>query len=151
MSAAPAVDPHGFKRILYRNIALPLIVGVISVPGFVALIAYLLSAMGRVEHSDRVIAGAQSMAKLAVDQETGMRGFLITGEESYLEPYRRGMPRMQAELDALTRMVSDNLQQVDRLHLLARLHGLWAEFANQALALKRDGGDWLPTLERLPA
>ena len=43
MSAVPAVDPHGFRRILYRNIALPLIVGVISVMGFVALIAYLLS------------------------------------------------------------------------------------------------------------
>ncbi|MDB5757176.1 MAG: response regulator [Burkholderia sp.] len=143
MSAVPAVDPHGFKRILYRNIALPLIVGVISVLGFVALIAYLLSAMRWVEHSDRVIASGQTVAKLAVDQETGMRGFLLTGEEPYLEPYRLGMPRMQAELDALTRMVDDNSQQVERLRLLARLHRQWTDFANQALELRRNNGDWL--------
>jgi DNA-binding Lrp family transcriptional regulator len=49
-----------------------------------------------------------------------MRGFLITGEESYLEPYLLGMPRMQTELDALTRLVSDNPQQVAR----ALGHGL---------------------------
>jgi signal transduction histidine kinase/DNA-binding response OmpR family regulator/CHASE3 domain sensor protein len=143
MSAVPAVDPHGFKRILYRNIALPLIVGVISVVGFVALIAYLLSTMNRVEQSDLVIAGAQSVVKLAVDQETGMRGFLLTGQETYLEPYRLGMPRMQAELDGLMRMVADNPRQVERLRLLARLHARWADFANQAIALRRDGGDWL--------
>ena len=143
MSAVPVVDQHGFKRILFRNIALPLIVGVISVAGFVALIAYLLASMGWVEHSDRVIAGGQSVSKLAVDQETGMRGFLITGEESYLEPYLLGMPRMQTELDALTRLVSDNPQQVARLQLVARRHRQWTEFANQALALRRANGDWL--------
>ncbi len=147
MSAVPAVDPHGFKRILYRNIALPLVVGVISIMGFVALIAYLLSAMRWVEHSDRVIAGAQSVIKLAVDQETGMRGFLLTGEETYLEPYRLGMPRMQAELDSLTRMVADNPAQVERLRLLARLHRQWSDYANQALALRRSNGNWLPLVQ----
>jgi CheY-like chemotaxis protein/CHASE3 domain sensor protein len=143
MSAVPAVDQHGFKRILFRNIALPLIVGVISVAGFVALIAYLLASMGWVEHSDRVIANGQSVSRLAVDQETGMRGFLLTGEESYLEPYLLGMPRMQTELDALTRLVSDNPKQVERLQLVAKRHRQWTEFANQALALRRANGDWL--------
>jgi signal transduction histidine kinase/DNA-binding response OmpR family regulator/CHASE3 domain sensor protein len=143
MSAVPAVEPYGFKRILYRNIALPLIVGVISVVGFVALIAYLLSTMNRVEHSNLVIASGQSVVKLAVDQETGMRGFLLTGQETYLEPYRLGMPRMQAELDALIRMVADNPRQVERLRLLARLHGQWAGYANEVITLRRDNGDWL--------
>lgn len=143
MSAIPAVEPYGFKRILYRNIALPLVVGVISVVGFVALIAYLLSTMNRVEHSNIVIASGQSVVKLAVDQETGMRGFLLTGQEAYLEPYRLGMPRMQAELDALMRMVADNPRQVERLRLLARLHGQWVGYANEVITLGRENGDWL--------
>ena len=147
MSAVPAVDPHGFRRILYRNIALPLIVGVISMLCFLGLIAYLLSTLNWVEHSDRVIANTHSVSKLAVDQETGLRGFLITGNEAFLEPYRLGKPRMQAQLDALTVLVSDNPVQVERLRLLASLHGQWTAFADQTLTLRREGGDWLSVVQ----
>ena len=143
MSAVPAVDPHGFRRILYRNIALPLIVGVISVLGFVALIAYLLSTMNQVERSDRIIADTYAAAKLAVDQETGMRGFLLSGSESYLEPYRIGKPRMQAQLDALEQMVGDDGQQLQRIRLIKSLHGQWTVFVEEVLAQRRANGDWM--------
>ncbi|MET0964355.1 MAG: response regulator [Noviherbaspirillum sp.] len=142
MSAVPEVDPHGFRRILYRNIALPLIAGVVSMVGFVALIAFLLSTLNWVEHSDRVLTSSHSVAKLAVDQETGLRGFLITGDETFLEPYRLGKPRMQAQIDALTRMVSDNPAQVERLRMLAFLHAQWTAYADEALTLRRNNGDW---------
>ncbi|WP_194715492.1 response regulator [Noviherbaspirillum soli] len=143
MSAVPAVDPHGFRRILYRNIALPLIVGVISVLGFVALIAYLLSTMNQVERSDRVIAESHAAAKLAVDQETGMRGFLLSGNESFLEPYRLGKPRMQAQLDALEQLVGDDGGQVQRIRLIKSLHDQWTVFVEEVLAQRRTNGDWL--------
>ena len=134
MSAVPAVDPHGFRRILYRNIALPLIVGVISVLGFVALIAYLLSTMNQVERSDRIIAETYAAAKLAVDQETGMRGFLLSGNESFLEPYRLGKPRMQAQLDALEQLVVEDGQQVQRIRLIKSLHDQWTLYVEDVLA-----------------
>jgi CHASE3 domain sensor protein len=143
MSAVPAVDPHGFRRILYRNIALPLIVGVISVLGFVALIAYLLSTMNQVERSDRIIAETYAAAKLAVDQETGMRGFLLSGNESFLEPYRIGKPRMQAQLDALEQLVGEDGQQVQRVRLIKSLHDQWTVFVEDVLAQRRANGDWL--------
>jgi CHASE3 domain sensor protein len=57
------------------------------------------------------------------------------------------MPRMQAEVDALTRLVSDNPQQGERLQLLARLHRQWADYANEALALRRNGGNWLALVQ----
>jgi len=143
MSAVPAVDPHGFRRILYRNIALPLIVGVISVLGFVALIAYLLSTMNQVERSDRIIAETYAAAKLAVDQETGMRGFLLSGNESFLEPYRLGKPRMQAQLDALEQLVVEDGQQVQRIRLIKSLHDQWTLYVEDVLAQRRANGDWL--------
>ena len=143
MSAVPAVDPHGFRRILYRNIALPLIVGIISVLGFVALIAYLLSTMSQVERSDRILAETHAAAKLAVDQETGMRGFLLSGNESFLEPYRIGKPRMQAQLDALEQLVGDDGSQVQRIRLIKSLHDQWTVFVEEVLAQRRANGDWL--------
>jgi len=143
MSAVPAVDPHGFRRILYRNIALPLIVGVISVLGFVALIAYLLSTMNQVERSDRIIAETHAAAKLAVDQETGMRGFLLSGNESFLEPYRLGKPRMQVQLEALEQLVAEDGQQVERVRLIKSLHAQWTVFVEEVLSQRRANGDWL--------
>jgi CheY-like chemotaxis protein/signal transduction histidine kinase len=143
MSAVPAVDPHGFRRILYRNIALPLIVGVISVMGFVALIAYLLSTMSQVERSDRILAETHAAAKLAVDQETGMRGFLLSGNESFLEPYRLGKPRMQAQLDALEQLVEEDGHQVQRIRLIKSLHDQWTVFVEEVLTQRRANGDWL--------
>jgi signal transduction histidine kinase/DNA-binding response OmpR family regulator/CHASE3 domain sensor protein len=142
MPVVPAIDPHGFRRILLRNIALPLLVGIISVILFVGLIAYLLSTLSWVEHSDRVIADTYAAAKLAVDQETGMRGFLITGDEAFLEPYRLGKPRMQSRLDTLTAAVSDNPPQLERLRLLSSLHAQWTAYADAVVAERRRDGDW---------
>lgn len=142
MSAVPAVDPHGFRRILYRNIALPLIVGVISVLGFVALIAYLLSTMNQVERSDRIISETHAATKLAVDQETGMRGFLLSGNESFLEPYRLGKPRMQVQLESLEELVAEDGQQVERVRLIRSLHAQWTMFVEEVLSQRRANGDW---------
>jgi signal transduction histidine kinase len=142
MPAVPAIDPHGFRRILLRNIALPLLVGVISIILFVGLVTYLLSTMSWVEHSDHVIADTYEAAKLAVDQETGMRGFLITGDEAFLAPYRLGKPRMQSRLETLTAAVSDNPPQVERLRLLSALHAQWTDYADEVVAERRRNGDW---------
>lgn len=42
-----------------------------------------------------------------VDQETGERGYLITGEDEFLEPYREGGRRVDRALEDLERLVGD--------------------------------------------
>ena len=98
MPASLAVDQDQFRRIIRRNIALPLGVGLLTVAVFVALIAYLVNTMSWAEHSERVIGDANEMLRLAVDRESSMRGFLITGDESFLAPYELGQPRFEAEI-----------------------------------------------------
>ncbi len=80
MTGQSAIDQDSFRRILQRNVALPLGAGIATVAVFVGLIFYLLWAMSWVEHSERVVGDANELIKLAVDQETGLRGFLITGD-----------------------------------------------------------------------
>ena len=53
---------------------------------FAFLIYYLLNTIAQVERSDQVLRKANVMQKLSIDQETGMRGFLIAGDESFLAP-----------------------------------------------------------------
>ena len=66
MPSAPAIDQTGFRRILIRNITLPLAVGVTSAAIFVALIFYLISVLNWVEHTERVIGNTHEIGKLSV-------------------------------------------------------------------------------------
>ena len=87
MSNQSAMDEESFRRILSRNVSLPLGLGLLSALFFAAVIGYLLNAFKWVEHTDQVLNRASEIYKLSLDMETGMRGFLLSGNEEYLEPY----------------------------------------------------------------
>ncbi len=142
MTSAPAVDEQRFRKLLSRNVSLPLGVGVISAAFFVLLITYLLSVIQWVQHSDRVINNANEAVKLTVDLETGMRGFLLSGDEHFLEPYETAKPRITVALNTLLELTADNSVQTDRLHRLQALQTEWANYAQSIIDLQRAGGDY---------
>jgi CheY-like chemotaxis protein/CHASE3 domain sensor protein len=142
MPASSGVDPTRFRRIIQRNIALPLGVGFATAIVFIALIFYLLSAMSWVEHSERVIGNAFDLQKLAVDREDGVRGFLITGDETFLAPYELGKARFSSEIESLTSLVSDNPPQVDRLRQIAAIQAQWDAFAERVIDARRKNQDF---------
>lgn len=141
-TAVNAIDPKDFQRVLSRNVKLPLIGGLIGAVVFVGLIFYLLSVISWVEHTDRVTRDASELQRLSVDLETGMRGFLITGDEAFLQPYESAQPRLMAGLASLRTMVADNQTQVDRIDRIATLQTAWNQFAAEMIALRRAGGDY---------
>ncbi|MDM0109022.1 response regulator [Variovorax sp. J22R24] len=142
MNTPAAIDPEDFQRLLSRNLKLPLAGGVIGAVVFVALIVYLLSVIGWVEHTDRVTRAASEVQRRSIDLETGMRGFLITGDESFLEPYESNLPKIRNDLGALKTLVADNRAQVDRVDRIAALQETWNQFAREMIDLRRSGGDY---------
>ncbi|MFJ4064693.1 response regulator [Pseudomonas sp. NPDC089996] len=142
MIQAASMDQQSFRKLLSRNIGLPLAVGLLGAVAFVAVINYLLSAMQWVEHTDRVIGNANETVKLSIDMETGMRGFLITGDERFLDPYEVAKPRILSSLQSLRGMVEDNPQQVERIDRLVALQQAWNDFANEMIKLRRGAGDY---------
>ncbi|HEX8588829.1 response regulator [Pseudomonas sp.] len=142
MIPTSAVDEQRFRKLLSRNVSLPLAVGVLSAAFFVILISYLLSAIQWVEHTDRVINNINRSLKLSVDMETGMRGFLLTGDERFLDPYEVAKPAISTELQGLEELVADNPEQVDRFKRLAALQSSWNAFAQEMITLRRSGGDY---------
>ncbi|MFK3970936.1 response regulator [Pseudomonas sp. NPDC087358] len=137
-----AVDEQRFRKLLSRNVSLPLAVGVLSAAFFVILITYLLSVIQWVEHTDRVINNINRSLKLSVDMETGMRGFLLTGDERFLDPYEVAKPSIIAELNGLEELVADNPDQVDRFKRLAAMQESWNQFAQEMITLRRTAGDY---------
>ena len=142
MKSPASVDEQSFRKLLSRNVGLPLGVGVLSAVLFVAMISYLLSVIQWVEHTDRVINNANEAVKLSVDLETGMRGFLITGDEHFLDPYEVAKPQILGQLRSLQALVSDNPQQIDRLKRLEALQQDWGVYAQSMIDMRRQNGDY---------
>ncbi len=65
-----------------------------------------------VDHTYQVIATAQAIVASAVDMETGMRGFLLAGQDDFLEPYTQGKASFYQLVEELSQTVSDNSAQV---------------------------------------
>ena len=78
-----------------------------------------------VEHDLEVLQNAQKLQKLVVDAETGQRGFVITGDESFLEPYKQGIQGFNSLIRIEKELVSDNPPQVERLNLIQDLFNEW--------------------------
>jgi CheY-like chemotaxis protein/signal transduction histidine kinase len=139
MTEASADDTQQFRRILTRNLAMPLLLGLVSIAIFAVLVWRLLGLLDSVEHTHRIIAKGHELTTLKIDQESGMRGFLLSGDDSFLAPYSLAQAKFAGELKDSQEMVADNAAQVDRLRRVAALALRWDEFAQDAIAMKRHG------------
>ncbi|RMU97527.1 methyl-accepting chemotaxis protein [Pseudomonas coronafaciens] len=71
--------------------------------------------------------------------ETGMRGFVISSKDAFLEPLISGQKRFSEEFDLLKRLTADNPEQQRRLASLGETQKRWLdEDINQILAMRRD-------------
>ncbi|MGE4239497.1 response regulator [Ramlibacter sp.] len=137
-------DGGRFRRILFRNVSLPLFLGLVSAALFVGLVLYLLEAMRWIEHSDRVVARAFALQKLDLDMEASVRGFLLTGDQRFLEPYDRAVPAIEIEHQTLRKDVADNATQVERLDRVRMQQKEWTELAQARIAARRNATNYTP-------
>jgi CheY-like chemotaxis protein/signal transduction histidine kinase len=142
MNKPSSIDEQSFRRLLTRNVGLPLGVGLLSGAVFIAIIVYLMSVIDWVEHTDRVINNANETVRLSIDMETGMRGYLLTGNSAYLDPFELAKPRLAAELPALQTLVADNPRQVDRLTRIMAMQKEWIAYAQSMIDARRVNGDF---------
>ena len=92
-----------------------------------------------VEHTYKVIGKANKLVGSMIDQETGMRGFAVSGEENYLEPYKSGEINFNELMSEQQKTVSDNPTQVERLKSIDQLSREWrTKVANKFIEMRRD-------------
>ncbi len=85
----------------------------------------------------------ESIARLLadmVDAETGQRGFLITGKDEFLEPYRRSTGQIEHGYGALKNLTADNPRQQRRLEAVWPLLEERSAELRDAIELRRSGG-----------
>lgn len=76
-----------------------------------------------VEHTLTVNTQLEVVGSLIKDAETGQRGYLLTGQQRYLQPYQTALLQLPEALKMLGDMTSDNPEQVRSLEKLQQLIG----------------------------
>lgn len=90
-------------------------------------ITSMINTSGMVEHTYKVIGNAESASQAIVNMETGQRGFSITGEDQYLEPFTNGKDTFASLIENGKRLTSDNPAQVKRWDTLSELESKWVK------------------------
>ena len=94
----------------------------------------------KVVHSGAVIAALDELLSTAKDAETGQRGFLLTGEERYLEPYNTAKSAIAAKIDAVADLtLASPAQQARIASLKGHLDAKMAEL-RETIDLRRTKG-----------
>lgn len=91
-----------------------------------------------IDHTVEVLDKLETAEASMVNRETGFRGFLLAGDEKFLEPYRKGSATYDESFRAVKKLTSDNPAQQGRLDDLDRLAKAWHDMAEKSIRLMAD-------------
>jgi len=74
-----------------------------------------------VKHTYEVRTGLADLLSLLKDAETGQRGYVITGDDSFLAPYQSAQAGIKSTLEHIRKLTEDNPNQQRRLAAVAPL------------------------------
>jgi methyl-accepting chemotaxis protein len=91
-------------------------------------------------HTYKVLQNQEQILSLLKDAETGQRGYLLTGEEQYLEPYNLAVKSVMNRIDNAIELTKDNSKQQQRIAKLKLLAADKFIKLDQAIVLRRKKG-----------
>ena len=130
-----------FNRILLQTLLLP----VIALAFVAALLALQVAGAHRtvdsIQVSDDIIADATRLQALIVDQETGLRGYQITSDAAFLQPYTDAEVPIDSLLNELRAELRAQHQDISPVDRIADAHTTWQiAFARPLVASIAAGG-----------
>lgn len=110
-----------------------------SVASYVA-IQNLIESAELVSHSNAVSANAESIISNLKDAETGQRGYLLTKNPSFLEPYNGAKERINSFLSIISQSTTDNPYQTRKIKELSDIVNNRLAIVDNTIVLKNEGG-----------
>ena len=116
-----------------RSSLLPLLIGVGTLAGVILAVAVAvvvsLSQVDRAEvgarHARDIVIASNDALRAMIDQETGLRGYILTTDPTFLEPYDSGGGRLAEAMAKLSRLSRDDPPQRARVKTLTGLAADW--------------------------
>lgn len=112
--------------------------------GNAAAFGFNIFAMARssdyVESTLNVLASLKTLQSLAVDAESAQRGYLLTGDKTYLEPYTAAKRNFAPAADRLRSLIADSpVQQANLAQLQSLIAAKIAEMDTTITVREREG------------
>jgi signal transduction histidine kinase/CheY-like chemotaxis protein len=111
----------------------------VAVLGTLLLFQSQQRAQALVVHTLEVADRVNTVLSHLQDAETGQRGYLVTRDESFLQPYYSGAKLLDADLARLQAAVADNPRQRERAAVLARVARARLDRLSVGLNLMKSG------------
>jgi methyl-accepting chemotaxis protein len=93
---------------------------------------------GWVGHTHQVLNNMEAVLSGLKDAETGQRGYLLTGNEKYLEPFLSARGAVEEKVKTLRSLTMDNINQQRRLDQLEPLIGEKFSELDETIAVRKD-------------
>lgn len=90
--------------------------------------------------SEQVLIELERMRSIVTGAETHQRGYLITGSDEYLAPYREALDMLQEQIRRIGSLTRDNSLQQDRVAYLATQVDQRSDEMEQVIATRRTKG-----------
>ena len=120
---------------------------VIGIAFFVisAAVAYLnienvRASEREIRHTHVVLTTLDDVMSAMLDAETGQRGYLLTGRDTYLEPYSEGVARADDELRKLKQLTQTTTAQSENFSALENTIAVRLQIMTDAIEARRTGG-----------
>ncbi len=133
---------RGLMRPTFAAIAVVLVLVLGTFAALVVSVDRVHDEAESTQRSERILVQSSAAEQDIVDVETGLRGYLLTGDERFLEPFHAGRLRFDQRFVTLAGLVRDPSQRrrVPELHAAAAayVHGYAAPLRTQGATLSPD-------------
>jgi PAS domain S-box-containing protein len=124
------MDQLSFQRLLRRTVAFPVVLLMLLAIVLASEILVLSTSLRWIDHSEQVISTARQLQRQIVQMDTDLRGYYLTGDQTFLNLYMEARARVPEHFALLQTLTADNPSQQQRLADLKKLDELWTAWAD---------------------
>ncbi|HET7154863.1 MAG TPA: CHASE3 domain-containing protein, partial [Hyphomicrobiaceae bacterium] len=114
-----------FRLREWRSVVVPLAIGFLLLMGVIAATAWFGAQRGTANAAVQRVLDVElqlsGILSLMQDAETSQRGYLLTGDEAYLQPYEAARRSIAGEMDELRTLMAGSPGQSDHLAALKKI------------------------------
>jgi len=134
-----------FRRILTVTIGGPVLLMAVCAVCLVLITVHLTHEMKMGRHTLDVLTTSHQSEQLLIDMESRVRGFNMTGDTRFLDPYNLADSQLDAKLNTLTSLVAGDADQKEEVIKIQATVDRWRNLAKRLI----QEGKYISTLQEL--
>lgn len=134
----PDMRSHIKKQLLIGLIFTLVILSGLGIYAYVS-IGRLIDTAVSLTQASRIVSSAERLLVISIDIETGMRGYVITGDESYLAPYDSARQVLNTDINALLMNTRSKPLQNERVKEIQSLIAERVKLASDIIEARKQG------------